>query len=385
MKANHDGGDAVKLGGSAENRNFFKKFFYEQEFNPMALYKIEPGIDERGAEAVRYLDVNGAYEKVHNVRRKDVVGKTFMEVWPNVEDCWSDIIVRCVRENRAIHCESESVYTDKYLEAIAFPISENRAVTIFLDRTELKKSEEELKQKQKMLLEYQAKLRALAIQLTISEETTRREIATDLHDSIGHSLLSLLLDLRKLKEIYTGNGEAGRIIDNSIKSTEEMITQSRALIFELSPPILLEVGITPALEALADKLLVPHGIKWYVTTRGSIKDYSADDAVCVILYRLSREVLMNVIKHAKATSVHISVNRGPNKIQVVIEDDGVGIRPSIAAKRGKKSGLGLFSIRERLLHIGGDLRIISNESGTTVSMLAPLKLESGAKEEERGE
>ena len=191
-----------------------------------------------------------------------------------------------------------------------------------------------------------------------------------------------MLDLRRLKEIYKGNGEAGKIIDNSIKSTEEMIAESRELIFELSPPILLEVGITPALEALADKLLIPRGIKWYVTTRGCPKEYPADDAVCIILYRMSREVLINVIKHSKAKSVHISVNRGPNKIQVVIEDDGVGMNPSLAEKRGrKKGGLGLFSIRERLLHIGGELRIISNESGTTVSMLAPLKLRTGDEEE----
>lgn len=360
-----------------------KNFFYEQEFNPIALYEIEPDIGDRGSGAIRYIDVNHAYEVVHKVRREDVVGRTFGEVWPHVEPCWSEIIERCVRENRAVHCESESVYTDKYLEAIAFPLPHGRAATIFLDRTELKKSEEELKEKQKKLIEYQSKLRELATELTISEETTRREIANDLHDSIGHSLLALMLDLRRLKEIYKGNGEAGAIIDNSIKATEEMITESRALIFELSPPILLEVGITPALEALADKLLIPRGIKWYVTTRGALKDYPADDAVCIILYRMSREVLINVIKHAKAKSVHISVNRGPNKIQVVIEDDGVGMNPSLAEKRGrKKGGLGLFSIRERLLHIGGELRIISNESGTTVSMLAPLKLR--AKDEEEG-
>lgn len=370
------------MDGIINQDGLFEKFFYEQEFNPIALYEIEPDIGDRGSSAIRYIDVNHAYEVVHKVRREEVVGRTFGEVWPYVEPCWSEIIERCVRENRAVHCESESVYTDKYLEAIAFPLPHGRAATIFLDRTELKKSEEELKEKQKKLLEYRSMLRELATQLTISEETTRREIATDLHDSIGHSLLALMLDLRRLKEIYKGEGEAGRLIDNSIKSTEEMITESRALIFELSPPILLEVGITPALEALADKLLIPRGIKWYVTTRGTLKDYPADDAVCIILYRMSREVLINVIKHAKAKSVHISVNRGPNKIQVVIEDDGVGMRPDLAEKRGrKKGGLGLFSIRERLLHIGGELRIISNESGTTVSMLAPLKLRTGDEEE----
>ena len=377
------------MDGILEQDGIFARFFYEQEFNPIALYKIEPDIGVAGSSAIRYIDVNHAYEVVNGVagssairyidvnhayevvnkvKREDVVGRTFGEVWPYVEPCWSEIIERCVRENRAVHCESESVYTDNYLEAIAFPLPHGRAATIFLDRTELKKSEEELKEKQKKLLEYRSMLRELATQLTISEETTRREIATDLHDSIGHSLLALMLDLRRLKEIYKGDGEAGLIIDNSIRATEEMITESRALIFELSPPILLEVGITPALEALADKLLIPRGIKWYVTTRGTLKDYPADDAVCIILYRMSREVLINV--------------RGPNKIQVVIEDDGVGMRPDLAEKRGrKKGGLGLFSIRERLLHIGGELRIISNESGTTVSMLAPLKLRTGDEEE----
>ena len=89
---------------------------------------------------------------------------------------------------------------------------------------------------------------------------------------------------------------------------------------------------------------------------------------------MSRELLVNVIKHAKAKHVHINVNRGPNKIQVVIEDDGVGMRKNFIPGRGNTAGLGLFSIRERLLHIGGDMRIVSNKDGTTVSLLAPLKI-----------
>ena len=352
--------------------NFFEKFFFEQTFNPIALYKIEPDIGTRGASSIIYINVNSAYETVNKVRREDVIGKSFLEVWPDVEPCWSEIIERCVKEKHAVHCES--VYTDKYLEAIAFPLAEDLAATIFLDRTELKKSEAELKDKQKKLIKYQSMLRELATKLTISEETTRREIATDLHDSIGHSLLSLLLDLRKLKENYYNPNAAESILDGAINATERMIAESRQLIFELSPPILLEVGITPALEALADKLLTPRGIMWSVSTRGQQKDYPADDAVCVILYRMSRELLVNVIKHAKAKHVHINVNRGPNKIQVVIDDDGVGMRKNFIPGRGNTAGLGLFSIRERLLHIGGDMRIVSNKDGTTVSLLAPLKI-----------
>lgn len=351
----------------------FDQFFSEANFNPVALYSVEDGPLTK--DSIRYIYVNEAYERVNKVSREDVIGRTFNDVWPNVEPCWGDIILRCVREKHAVHCENESVYTDKYLEAVAIPLSDRRAATIFLDRTELKESEEKLRENQKKLLEYRATLRELATKLTLSEETTRREIASDLHDSIGHSLLGQLIELRKLRGEFVLPKDAEDILDSTINKTEQMIAESRELIFELSPPILREVGITPALEALADHLLTPNGIRWQVTTRGKLKDYNADDAVCIILYRMSRELLINVIKHAKANSVHITVNRGPRRIQVVIEDDGVGMRKKFAPGRPIYDGLGLFSIQERMLHIGGELQIVSNKQGTTVSLLAPLKLD----------
>ena len=78
--------------------NFFEKFFFEQTFNPIALYKIEPDIGTRGASSIIYINVNSAYETVNKVRREDVIGKSFLEVWPDVEPCWSEIIERCVKE-----------------------------------------------------------------------------------------------------------------------------------------------------------------------------------------------------------------------------------------------------------------------------------------------
>ena len=357
---------------------FSYKFFFERTFNPIALYKTDAAPSEADVSNIRYLDVNPAYERVNNVRREDVIGKTFLEVWPKVEPRWGDIVRNCLKMKAAVHCEGESRYTSKYLEAIAFPLSDDMAATIFLDRTELKKSEEQLRANEKKLLAYQTKLRELATELTLSEEKTRREIATDLHASIGHALLILLLELRKLREEYKLSADANCVLDNTIQMADRMITESRQLIFELSPPILREVGLTPALEALADNLLTPRGIKWRMTTRGEMKDYNAEDAVCVILYRTSRELLINVIKHSQAKNVEICVNRGGGKIQVVIDDDGVGMPKHFELSRlGRKTsgGLGLFSIRERLIHIGGDMQIVSAGVGTTVSLLAPLVID----------
>ena len=355
-------------------KKFSYKIFFERTFDPIALYKIENSVDNLTASDIRFIDVNPAYEYVNNVKREDLIGKTFEEVWPNVEPCWSDIIQGCLQNKRAVHCESKSVYTNHYLEAIAFPLADDMAATIFLDMTELKKSEEKLKETKKELLRYRAMLRELATELTLSEETTRREIATDIHDSIGHSLLTLLMDLRNLQRNCDLSQTALDSVNNAIQVAERMISESRHLIFELSPPILLEVGVAPAIEALADILLSPRGIKWTITTRGQEKDSMAEDAVSVILYRMSRELLINVLKHSKAKCVLISINHGPNSVQIVIEDDGIGLPEKFRLGQNASSGLGLFSIRERLIHIGGEMQIVSNKAGTTVSLLAPLKI-----------
>ena len=165
-------------------------------------------------------------------------------------------------------------------------------------------------------------------------------------------------------------------------NTEKMIRESRSLIFELSPPILKEVGINPALESLADNLLTPHGIKWELRAKGTMADFWADDAVCVILYRMARELLINVIKHSGATRGTIIVTRGPGKIMVAVEDNGRGFPEDFdldhnEARKETKS-FGLFSIRERLEPIDGTLKIVSIPGkGATVAMSCPLKLKEG--------
>ncbi len=352
------------------------RVFFERTFSPIALYQVErrccSGKD--CAKWIRYIDVNGAYEKVMKVERKDVIGRTFAEVWPNVESCWTDIIQKCLATGRTSHCEGECSNIHTYLEAIAFPLPHDRVAVIFLDRTDRKKAYDALKRKQETLLLYRKELRALAAKLTLSEEDTRRAIATDLHDRIGYALVSLLNRFRELRQSNSLE-EIQRGIEEAIAETELLISESRELIFELSPPILKEVGLNPALESLADNLLTPLGIQWKFKSRGNRENFNADDAICVLLYRMTRELLINVIKHAKATSVSIHVHRGPGKIQVVVEDDGRGFPADFTMKQDAGRAFGLFSIRERLVPIGGDLKILSEPGkGSTIAMTAPLDL-----------
>ena len=119
------------------------------------------------------------------MRKQDIVGRNFLDVWPRSEACWPRIIVNYIQLGHTVHCEGESRDAGSYLEAIAFPLPRRRAAVIFMDKTDWKLSNDALKDKQE-------ELRALAAQLTLSEENTRRTIAADIHDRIGYELVAQL-------------------------------------------------------------------------------------------------------------------------------------------------------------------------------------------------
>ena len=162
----------------------------------------------------------------------------------------SSIIRECLKQKRTMmHCIGESVEVGSYLEAIAFPIPPDMVAVIFLDRTKLKRSHNALRKRQRQL-------RALAAQLTITEENTRRSIASDLHDRVGYELISQINLLRELENI--ASGLPSDVLDNIkpkihalILNTESIIAENGNLIFELSPPVLREAGLNPALDELA--------------------------------------------------------------------------------------------------------------------------------------
>lgn len=341
---------------SESGKNFSYKILFERVFDPIAIHRIEDG-------NITFVDINPAYERVMKLSRDNVIGRKFHDVWPNAESKWSGIIRDCLAQNRTVHCVGESADIGGYLEAIAFPIPTDMAAVIFLDRTKLKRSENDLRK-------YQAQLRELAARLTITEEDTRRRVATELHDRIGYDLICQLRMLRELESMNDAENIRPQI-QTLIANTERIIAGNRSLIFELSPPALKEAGLNPALEELARNILAPHGITWHVIAKGSEEEYRADDSVCVILYRMARELLINAVKHSGASEVNIIINRKPVNITVAVEDNGKGLQ-------GNTKGFGLFSIKERLLALGGNLKIISEPGeGLMAVMTCPLKMKKG--------
>ena len=230
----------------------------------------------------------------------------------------------------------------------------------------------EQKQAQAQLLGYQEQLRSLASELSLAEERERRRIATDLHDRVGQTLAVSKMRLGVLKEAASA-ADQGEWIDDIRSLIEQAIQETRSLIFEISSPILYELGLEAAFEWLAEKMEKQHSVAARYRDDGQPKPL--DDDIRVLLFQATSELLVNVAKHARARHVEISSKRDGSEIRVVVEDDGIGFDSAqISSWWGKNQGFGLFSIRERLRYVGGVLCVESQSgAGTRITLTAPLK------------
>lgn len=331
---------------------------------PLALYRAM--FDDKGAFLdVVYLDVNPAYELVMGIARDNLIGHSFREVWSNRESEWQDIILQVAKTGIYARYEGVSHDTGKYLHAVAFSPAREVVAVIFLDMTPWKKAEEALLEKEALLTEYRGELRNLAARLSLAEERTRREIAVKLHDRVGYSLVSLLSRLRREQRKYEGN------LDDAIEEVEQLLSDTRLLTLEISSPLLYEVGLESALASLIERMLSPHGIGWSFQECGPRSEISMD--IRILMYQMTQELLLNVIKHSGAKNVCLRVQRGKKKVRVLVEDDGAGFSGSTPRHWGKGAGIGLFSIRERLHSVGGEIKIFSEKAkGSSVTLVAPL-------------
>jgi signal transduction histidine kinase len=215
-------------------------------------------------------------------------------------------------------------------------------------------------------------LRSLASQLSLAEERERRRIAVDLHDRVGQALAIANIKLGVLRQLE-GSTEFAALLDEISNFIEQAIQETRTLMFEISSPILYELGFEAAVRHLTDRIEEQHGIATICEYNQEPKPL--DDDMRVLLFQAVGELLINAVKHARAHHVTVRIWRDEGQIRVSVEDDGVGFDPSgTAARPTLTGGFGLFSIRERLLHVGGKLVIESeNARGTHVTLVAPLR------------
>jgi signal transduction histidine kinase len=202
-----------------------------------------------------------------------------------------------------------------------------------------------------------------------AQEAERRRWARELHDETLQALGGLRVLLASARR--SPEAEALRhAADLAIAQIEQEITNLRAIITELRPAALDELGLGPALEALFERHRTMNDLS--ITAELVLPEGQAATAelgvdVPATAYRVVQEALTNVAKHAHASAVIVSVRIEDRRLIAEVSDNGGGF-----AVDGVDSGFGLSGMRERVLAAGGVLNLASSEHGTTITAALPL-------------
>jgi signal transduction histidine kinase len=198
--------------------------------------------------------------------------------------------------------------------------------------------------------------------LVTAREEERRRLRRDLHDGLGPQLGSQTLTLTAVRKLLRRDPDAAEmLLADAMTHAEEAIKDIRRLVYDLRPPALDDLGLLGSLRETA--LQYSHnGLRVTVTAPPSLPALPA--AVEVACYRIAREALANVARHAQAKSctIRLWVN---SALHLEVSDDGIGLPPAYRA------GVGVVSMRERAEELGGSL-VVTSAAGTTVQATIPL-------------
>jgi len=235
-------------------------------------------------------------------------------------------------------------------------------------------AEFERKQAENDLQQYQMQLRTLASEIIIAEEQERRRISIELHDNIIQDLGLCKIKLGELVQRLSAD-DCLPLAEVTRELIEQTIRESRLLVFDLSLPILYDLGLEEAIKWLAEQTEKKFNISCVVQDDGQPKPMKKE--MKVLLYKATRELMANVTKHAHAKKVNISIHRVNDRIDISVQDDGVGFDSADVESNSREAlKFGLFGIKERLNLMSGFVKISSlPDSGTTITLTAPLELD----------
>lgn len=222
--------------------------------------------------------------------------------------------------------------------------------------------------------EYQTSLQKLTTEITLIEEKQKKEIASNIHDHLSQSLVISKMKINELKK----NPQL-KLIDEDLQFIEmhisEALENSRKITYELSPPVLYQLGIIDALNWLLDDVEATHRIACLVNS--NVINIELSDIKAILLYRSIQEVITNIVKYANASLITLNIDKNNLGVDILITDNGVGFDTSILKNISNHSGsgFGLFTVQERIRNIQGEFTIASEINiGTSVKIFVPLEL-----------
>lgn len=218
------------------------------------------------------------------------------------------------------------------------------------------------------------RLRLLADQVVATEQKERKRIAALIHDHLQQILVASKLQMdRALRSIDNQQYASASVnLSRGENFLAEAIRAAKSLTVELRPPVLYEDGLAAAFQWLAKKYEDEHNLK--VAARLEEVPRNLPDSFKIMLYESVRELLFNVVKYAGVDKAELLMKYEDGLITVSVKDKGRGFDPSQIERTSSDKGFGLFSIRERLKLLNGDLSIVSTPGqGTEVKITIPVQ------------
>ena len=212
-------------------------------------------------------------------------------------------------------------------------------------------------------------LRRLASELVIAEERERKRISVVLHDEVAQTLAATKMRLDLLRSL-SGGDEYRKAISEAEDLIGQSIRQTRELMTDITNPVLYDMGLRAAVEALAEEVKTRRGISFACTFAGKLG--SLGQELEVMIFQVVKELVQNVVKHSRARSAGIAIEEEGKSVRMIVADDGAGFDAGSVGLAGSEGGFGLFSIRERVKSYGGTIAIDSEpEKGTRVTVTLP--------------
>ncbi|MGA2194504.1 MAG: PAS domain S-box protein [Bryobacteraceae bacterium] len=328
------------------------------------------------------VDCNPAAIKLFGYSREELVGKSIRLL--HVDDAaflhFRELAQPAIREKGYLHIaafhmkrKNGEIFSTQHS---VMPLYDEegmmiRWVSVVRDITEETRTSRKLEQ-------YRGKLRKLAAELTVVEARERKAIAAQLHENLGQLLATVKMKLGPLGTVAPDEPLQPRVAEVQ-GLVEEALQQTRSLTYQLSPPVLYQLGLEAALQWLAENMERQYAYRVVFTRQGESGVLHEESSV--FLFSAVRELLVNVAKHACATQVAVRLRWLEDWVDVLVKDNGKGFpRPRLSADSDwavgtahAQDGFGLFNIQERVSDLGGRMGLRSQpNSGTAVKIRLPL-------------
>jgi signal transduction histidine kinase len=273
------------------------------------------------------------------------------------------------RGSRPAHSERDQNFVQELADRAALAIANSRLVSSLRREVEdRKRNEDDLRLTAELLKRADEKRRALIEHLVTAQEAERRRIAIDVHDDSIQAMAAIGIRLQILRRRAPSHELAEEIGDIEHAATES-IARLRGLLFRLESSSVEKVGLSRALSRYAAEL-IPEG-----QPRVRVRDRLTADLggyTPVVLYRVAQEALNNAFKHAKSTTITVTLTEVDEGVLMEVEDDGVGFDVELVGRRALPGHLGMRAMQERAQVAAGWLTVESTPGeGTRVRCWVP--------------